>query len=40
MNMRGNIRTQLLRAHSAEEIQAFAVATVAEAAEPSLGANY
>jgi uncharacterized protein with GYD domain len=40
MNMRGNIRTQLLRAHSAEEIQAFAVATVAEAAEPSLGANF
>jgi uncharacterized protein with GYD domain len=40
VNMRGNIRTQLFRAHSAEEIEAFSVKSAADAPEPALGAIF
>lgn len=38
INMRGNIRTQLLRAYSAEEIEAFSVELTAGASQEALGA--
>jgi uncharacterized protein with GYD domain len=37
MNIRGNIRTQLLRAHTAKEIEALLVAAASEAPEEALG---
>jgi uncharacterized protein with GYD domain len=37
MNMRGNVRTQLLRAHTAEEIEAFCAEAVGEGSNEAVG---
>jgi uncharacterized protein with GYD domain len=38
INTRGNVRTQLLRAYAAEEIEAFSVGSTAEAPNETVGA--